>query len=60
MNCMGGGIKQNLLFAYAKELPVKGQYRPILTVVENGKGVLDVDTIKGCTMGMRIYPHGGC
>ena len=36
------------------------QYRPILTAVENTKGVLDVDTVKGCTIGMRVYPNGGC
>jgi hypothetical protein len=32
----------------------------VLTVVENRKGVLDVDTVKGCTDGMRAYPQGGC
>jgi hypothetical protein len=35
-------------------------YRPILTAAENTKGVLDVDTVKGCTLGMRVYPDGGC
>jgi hypothetical protein len=35
-------------------------YRPVLTVSENGKGVLDVDTVKGCTMGLAAYPNGGC
>jgi len=35
-------------------------YLPILTAVENGKGVLDVDTVKGCTLGMQAYPEGGC
>ena len=35
-------------------------YRPVLTVTENGKGVLDVDTVKGCTSGMRAFPQGGC
>ena len=35
-------------------------YRSLLTVDKNGKGVLDVDTVKGCTMGMRAYPDGGC
>ena len=39
---------------------VSTQYLPILTAVENRKGVLDVDTVKGCTMGMRSYPDGGC
>jgi hypothetical protein len=36
------------------------RYKPILTVSENRKGVLDVDTVKGCTIGMRAYPNGGC
>src|SRR5947209_7446707 len=36
------------------------QYKPILTITENEKGVLDIDTVKGCTMGMRAYPDGGC
>jgi len=38
----------------------KGVYHPVLTVVENSKGVLDVDTVKGCTYGMAAYPDGGC
>ncbi len=36
------------------------QYLPILTAVENQKGVLDVDTVKGCTLGMQARPEGGC
>lgn len=36
------------------------RYRPVLTFSENRKGVLDVDTVKGCTLGMRAYPNGGC
>jgi hypothetical protein len=35
-------------------------YRPILTIEENRKGVLDVDTVKGCMLGMKSYPDGGC
>ncbi len=35
-------------------------YRPILTVEKNRKGVLDVDTVKGCTYGMQSHPDGGC
>ncbi|MFA6204174.1 MAG: hypothetical protein WC710_13440 [Gallionella sp.] len=35
-------------------------YLPILTASENQKGVLDVDTVKGCTLGMRSEPNGGC
>jgi hypothetical protein len=37
----------------------KRRYLPILTAVENLKGVLDVDTVKGCTLGLERYP-GGC
>jgi hypothetical protein len=35
-------------------------YRPFLSAVENEKGVLDVDTVKGCTAGMGARPDGGC
>ena len=35
-------------------------YNPVITVRENAKGVLDVDTVKGCTLGMKAYPNGGC
>ena len=35
-------------------------YRPVLTAHKNGKGCLDVDTVKGCTLGMQAYPMGGC
>jgi hypothetical protein len=31
-----------------------------LTAVVNQKGVLDVDTVKGCASGMAEYPNGGC
>lgn len=36
------------------------KYSPLLTVTENGKGVLDVDTVKGCTFGMAARPDSGC
>lgn len=36
------------------------QYKNILTAVENQKGVLDIDTVKGCTFGMLAHPNGGC
>jgi hypothetical protein len=32
----------------------------MLTVSANGKGVLDVDTVKGCSQGMAAHPDGGC
>jgi len=35
-------------------------YKPILTATVNRKGVLDVDTVKGCQYGMAKYPKGGC
>ena len=36
------------------------RYSPVLNVEINRKGVLDVDTVKGCTFGMSAYPRGGC
>lgn len=38
----------------------KRQYHDALTVAVNRKGVIDIDTVKGCTAGMRAYPEGGC
>lgn len=35
-------------------------YLPLISAVENAKGVLDVDTVKGCTLGMKVRPRGGC
>nr|AKH46940.1 hypothetical protein [uncultured marine virus] len=40
--------------------PTHKRYRPVLTAVENNKGVLDVDTVKGCAAGTAAYPNGGC
>lgn len=37
-----------------------GRYGRVLTLVENRKGVLDLDTVKGCELGMRAHPVGGC
>lgn len=36
------------------------QYRNVLTVDINEKGVVDVDTVKGCTAGMSARPGTGC
>jgi hypothetical protein len=36
------------------------RYKPILTAVKNAKGVLDVDTVKGCSIGMAAYLGVGC
>lgn len=35
-------------------------YDDTLTANLNRKGVLDIDTVKGCTVGMSKYPAGGC
>ncbi len=35
-------------------------YNTVITVNENEKGVLDVDTVKGCRCGMAAYPKTGC
>lgn len=35
-------------------------YSNVLTVDINQKGVLDVDTVKGCTAGMGARPSAGC
>jgi len=48
---------QNVFFRdESAELP----YKPVLTASENLKGVLDVDTVKGCYSGMAAYPGTGC
>tara|TARA_Y100000310_G_scaffold49910_1_gene46087 strand:- start:1575 stop:2384 length:810 start_codon:yes stop_codon:yes gene_type:complete len=36
------------------------KYQSRLTASVNTKGVLDVDTVKGCSSGMKAYPAGGC
>jgi hypothetical protein len=36
------------------------RYSPVFNVEVNRKGVLDADTVKGCTFGMAAYPRGGC
>lgn len=35
-------------------------YLPVITIERNGKGVIDVDTVKGCTLGMNARPGTGC
>ncbi len=35
-------------------------YKARLSVSVNRKGVLDIDTVKGCTEGMKAHPNGGC
>jgi len=51
---------QSPLFDVSELAYGKRRYLPVLTAVENQKGVLDVDTVKGCTLGMRARPDGGC
>jgi hypothetical protein len=51
---------QKTLWDETEDLGDFRRYRPILTAVENAKGVMDVDTVKGCTRGMTAYPIGGC
>jgi len=51
--------KQSALFNDVSEHKA-GTYLPIITAVENQKGVLDVDTVKGCSAGMAAFPDGGC
>lgn len=36
------------------------EYLPKLTLVINKKGVLDLDTVKGCAYGLKAHPDGGC
>ena len=35
-------------------------YKPVLSITLNNKGVIDIDTVKGCVYGMSKYPNGGC
>ena len=36
------------------------RYGRWLTAALNAKGVMDVDSVKGCTLGMQAYPERGC
>jgi hypothetical protein len=38
----------------------KKYYSSVLTISKNQKGIIDIDTVKGCTSGMNKYPNGGC
>jgi hypothetical protein len=48
------------LFNNIEARPSVRRYSNVLTVSLNRKGVLDVDTVKGCSMGIVAYPEGGC
>lgn len=52
--------RQVSLFDIAEQPSGARWYLPLLTASENHKGVLDVDTVKGCALGMRSNPDGGC
>jgi hypothetical protein len=58
------GVKVNCVELYLfNDMQKRGntkQYKSLLTAVENNKGVLDVDTVEGCSLGMAEYPDGGC
>jgi hypothetical protein len=48
---------------YTERAPVKRElrrYQGVMTADVNEKGVLDVDTVKGCTAGMNARPGTGC
>lgn len=51
-------MKKQLELIESPLLP--NQYRPVLTAVENEKGVLDVDSVKGCSHGVGRYGSAGC
>lgn len=54
-------MKQLSLFNdLGKWPPHHRNYLGVLTVSVNRKGVLDVDTVKGCERGLVAYPDGGC
>jgi hypothetical protein len=53
-------MRQLSLFADIIKLSLPRHYSNVITVSINRKGVLDVDTVKGCSEGMRAYPRGGC
>lgn len=53
------GVQQSLFSDQCTGADTKC-YKSVLTACENGKGVLDVDTVKGCSLGMLAHPDGGC
>jgi hypothetical protein len=53
-------LAQTNLFGEIREDRRSDRYGKILTVCVNRKGVIDVDTVKGCTLGMLNYPIDGC
>lgn len=51
-------MKQQLRLFNIERTPRK--YHDALTASINLKGVIDVDTVKGCTLGMNARPDAGC
>ncbi len=51
-------MKQQLRLFNIERTPRR--YHEALTASINLKGVIDVDTVKGCTLGMRARPEAGC
>ncbi len=51
-------MKQQLRLLDIERTPRR--YHEALTASINQKGVIDVDTVKGCTLGMRARPEAGC
>ena len=49
-----------MLFECDKVTESGKYYSKVITATVNKKGVIDVDTVKGCTLGMSAYPNGGC
>lgn len=53
--------RQSLIFEKPLLMQLeKNTYKPVLSAYLNKKGVMDVDTVKGCYLGMLNYPDGGC
>jgi hypothetical protein len=53
-------IQAPLFYFEEDDTPRKRLYGDAITVQVNRKGVVDVDTVKGCTAGMRARPGTGC
>jgi hypothetical protein len=53
-------MKQALLFNDMERRRFPHRYSNVISVSVNRKGVLGVDTVKGCALGMSAYPKGGC
>jgi hypothetical protein len=53
-------MEQLAIFNNMARRPFPRRYSNVLTVSINRKGVMDVDTVKGCSVGMATYPKGGC